>query len=119
MFIRPDLILQAMEKLKVIQERLKTRQSCEKSYIDFRRRSLQFEVKEWLYIKVSPMKGVMKHCNKGKLTPRYIGHNGISNRVCNVSYELELPKELAGVPLVFHISILKKFLCDPSLIIHT
>ena len=119
MFIRPDLIFQAMEKLKVIQERLKTRQSCEKSYIDFRRRSLQFEVEEWLYLKVSPMKGVMKFCKKGKLTPRYIGPIRISNRVCHESYELELPKELAGVPLVFHISILKKFLCDPSLIIPT
>ncbi|KAK4733550.1 hypothetical protein R3W88_007811 [Solanum pinnatisectum] len=65
------------------------------------------------------MKGVMRFGKKGKLCPRYIGHYRISKRIGNVAYELELPKELAAVHPVFHISILKKCMRDPSLIIPT
>ncbi|WMV41177.1 hypothetical protein MTR67_034562 [Solanum verrucosum] len=69
--------------------------------------------------KVSPMKGVMRFVNKGELSPRYIGPYRISKRIGNVAYELELPSELAAVHLVFHISMLKKCMGDPSLIIPT
>ncbi|WMV50532.1 hypothetical protein MTR67_043917 [Solanum verrucosum] len=65
------------------------------------------------------MKGVIRIGNKGKLTPRYIGPYKISKRVGNVAYELELPQELATVHPIFHISMLKKCMGDPSLIIPT
>ncbi|XP_055830882.1 uncharacterized protein LOC129899909 [Solanum dulcamara] len=81
--IRIDLDHQAIEKVKIIQEGLKTGQSHQKSYIDIRRRNLEFE---------------------------------IIKRVGNIAYELELPSELATVHLVFHISMLKRFLGNPSLI---
>ncbi|WMV07661.1 hypothetical protein MTR67_001046 [Solanum verrucosum] len=61
----------------------------------------------------------MRFGNKGKLSPRYIGPYRISKRIGNVAYELELPQELATIHLVFHISMLKKCMCDPSLIIPT
>ncbi|KAH0748617.1 hypothetical protein KY290_027849 [Solanum tuberosum] len=115
--IGPYLVHQVMEKVKVIQERLKTAQSRQKSYTDVRRRELEFEVDDWVYLKVSPMKGVMRFGKKGKLSPRYIGPYRISKRIGNVNYELELPQELASVHLVFHISMLKKYMGDPSLII--
>ncbi|KAH0720138.1 hypothetical protein KY284_005168 [Solanum tuberosum] len=57
--IGPDLVHQAMEKVKVIQKRLKMAQSRQKSHTDVRRRELEFEVDDWVYLKVSPMKGVM------------------------------------------------------------
>lgn len=41
-----------MEKVKVIQERLKMEQSRQKSYLDFRRRSLEFKVDDCVYFKV-------------------------------------------------------------------
>ncbi|WMV38974.1 hypothetical protein MTR67_032359 [Solanum verrucosum] len=63
------------------------------------------------------MKGVMRFGKKGKLCPRYIRPYRISKRIRNVAYELELPQELAAVHPVFHISILKKCMGDPSLII--
>ena len=50
--IGPDLVHQAIEKVKVIQERLKTAQSRQTSCIDFRRRPVEFEVDDWVYIKV-------------------------------------------------------------------
>ncbi|WMV46613.1 hypothetical protein MTR67_039998 [Solanum verrucosum] len=63
------------------------------------------------------MKDVMRFGKKGKLSPRYIGPYRISKRIDNVAYELELLPELAAVHLVFHISLLKKCMGDPSLII--
>ncbi|WMV54204.1 hypothetical protein MTR67_047589 [Solanum verrucosum] len=62
-----------MEKVKVIQERLKTAQSRQKSYTDVKRIALEFEVDDWVYLKVSPIKGVTRFGKKGKLSPRYIG----------------------------------------------
>ncbi|WMV30481.1 hypothetical protein MTR67_023866 [Solanum verrucosum] len=82
-------------------------------------RDLEFEVDDWVYLKVSPIKGVMRFGKKGKLSPRYIGPYKISKRIGNVAYELELPQKLAAVHPVFHISMLKKCMVDPSLIIPT
>ncbi|WMV55430.1 hypothetical protein MTR67_048815 [Solanum verrucosum] len=65
------------------------------------------------------MKGVMRFGKKGKLSPRYIDPYRISKRVGNVAYELELPQELEAVHPVFHISMLKKCMRDPSLFIPT
>ncbi|WMV19140.1 hypothetical protein MTR67_012525 [Solanum verrucosum] len=80
---------------------------------------LKFEVDDWVYLKVSPMKGVMRFGKKGKLSPRYIGSNRISKRIGKVAYELELPQELAAVHPIFHVSMLKKCMGDLSLIIPT
>ncbi|WMV25943.1 hypothetical protein MTR67_019328 [Solanum verrucosum] len=65
------------------------------------------------------MKGVMRFGKKGKLISRYIGPYRISKRVGNVAYELELPQKLVAVHPVSHISMLKKCMGDPSLIIPT
>ncbi|WMV25362.1 hypothetical protein MTR67_018747 [Solanum verrucosum] len=62
------------------------------------------------------MKGSMRLGKKGKLSSRYIGPYRISKMIGNVAYELELPSELAMVHPVFHISMLKKCMGDPSLI---
>ncbi|XP_049357897.1 uncharacterized protein LOC125822529 [Solanum verrucosum] len=93
----PDLVHQAMEKVKVIQQRLATAQSRHKSYADNRRRGLEFFIGYWVFLKVSPMKGVMRFGKKGKLSPRYIGPYKIIRRVVQVAYELELPQELSTV----------------------
>jgi len=47
----PDFVHQVMEKVKVIQERFKTAQSRQNSYTDVRRRELEFEVDDWVYLK--------------------------------------------------------------------
>ncbi|WMV45914.1 hypothetical protein MTR67_039299 [Solanum verrucosum] len=54
-------------------ERLKMAQSRQKSYADVRIRDLEFDVNDWVYLKISPMKGVMRFGKKGKLSPRYVG----------------------------------------------
>ncbi|KAK4717703.1 hypothetical protein R3W88_016041 [Solanum pinnatisectum] len=65
------------------------------------------------------MKGATRFGKKGKLSPRYIRPYQISKRIGNVAYELDLPQELVAVHPVFHISMLKKCMVDPSLIIPT
>ncbi|XP_070050022.1 uncharacterized protein [Nicotiana tomentosiformis] len=57
--IGPDLVHQAMEKVKIINEWLKTVQSRQKSYSDVRRRNLEFKEDDWVFLKVFPMKGIM------------------------------------------------------------
>ncbi|WMV55476.1 hypothetical protein MTR67_048861 [Solanum verrucosum] len=92
-------------------------ESCQKSYADLRRRDLKFKVDNWFFLKVSPMKGVMRLGKKGKLSPRYVCPYRILKRFGNVANELELPAELAVVQPVFHISLLKKCVCDLTSII--
>ncbi|WMV18890.1 hypothetical protein MTR67_012275 [Solanum verrucosum] len=65
------------------------------------------------------MKGVMRFGKKRKLSSLYIGPYRIAKRIGNVAYELKLPHELAAVHPVFHISMLKKCIGDPSLILPT
>ncbi|WMV09068.1 hypothetical protein MTR67_002453 [Solanum verrucosum] len=88
-------------------ERLKTTQSRQKSYADVRRRDLEFEIGDWVYLTISPMKGVMRFGKKGKLSPRYVGPYVILKHVGKVAYELYLPNEFAPIHPVFHVSMLK------------
>ena len=68
-FFRVDLVKEVEEKVRLIRENMKIAQSRQKSYADKRRRSLTFEVGEYVYLKVSPMKGVTRFGVKGKLAP--------------------------------------------------
>ncbi|WMV32992.1 hypothetical protein MTR67_026377 [Solanum verrucosum] len=63
------------------------------------------------------MKGVMRFGKKGKLSSRYVGPYLILRRLGKVAYELELPNELASVHPVFHVSMLKKCVGDPTSIV--
>ena len=63
----PDLVIDAEEKVRVIQAHLKAAQSRQKSYADKRRRPLEFEVGDYVYLKVSPTRGVQRFGVKGKL----------------------------------------------------
>ncbi|WMV10310.1 hypothetical protein MTR67_003695 [Solanum verrucosum] len=87
-----------MKKVQLIRDRLKTAQSRQKSYANVRRRELEFQVDDWVFLKVSPMKGVMRFGKKGKLSPRYVGSYKILKRVGKVAYELELPTKLVAAP---------------------
>ena len=93
---------------------MKAAQDRQKSYADIRRRDLEFEVGDKVFLKVSPTKGVMRFNQKGKLSPRYIGPYEIVNRIGTVAYRLALPENLGRVHNVFHVSQLKKYLPDPS-----
>ena len=76
----PDILREAEEKVHKIREHLKTAQSRQKSYADKRRRDLAFNIGDFVYLKVSPLKGMQRFQLKGKLAPRYIGPFKILNR---------------------------------------
>ncbi|KAK1681366.1 hypothetical protein QYE76_042214 [Lolium multiflorum] len=110
----PDVLREAEEKVHKIREYLKTAQSRQKSYTDKRRREMTFEIGDFVYLKVSPLKGMQRFQLKGKLAPRYIGPFKVLSRRGEVSYKLELPEEMAAVHNVFHISLLRKCLEVPE-----
>jgi hypothetical protein len=67
------LIHDTHEKVRVIKERMSAAQSRQKSYTDNRMRPLEFELEDRVFLKVSPMRGVMRFWKKGKLSPRFVG----------------------------------------------
>ena len=103
--------------MKIIRARMQTAQSRQKNYADIRRRPLEFQVGDHVFLKVSPTKGVKRFEIKGKLSPRYIGPFEILGRVGNVAYRLTLPSALEGVHNVFHVSMLRKCLADPDQVV--
>jgi hypothetical protein len=109
-----DILLEAEENIKMVRENLKIAQSRQRSYADTRRRDLSFEVGDFVYLKVSPIRGVRRFGVKGKLAPQYIGPYQILARRGEVAYQLSLPENLSVVHDVFHVSQLKKCLRVPE-----
>jgi hypothetical protein len=110
----PDILQEAEEKVRRIRDYLKAAQSRQKSYADKRRRELTFKSGDFVYLRVSPLKGMKRFQVKGKLAPRYIGPFKILDRRGEVSYQLEMPSELSEVHDVFHVSLLRKCLEVPE-----
>ncbi|XP_073057265.1 uncharacterized protein [Primulina eburnea] len=82
--------------------------------MDQRRRDLELAVGDHVFIKIEPMKGVMRFGKKGKLSPRFIRPFEILERLEALAYRVALPPKLAGVHNVFHISMLRKHMSNPS-----
>ncbi|GJV17241.1 putative reverse transcriptase domain-containing protein [Tanacetum coccineum] len=113
--IGPELVQETTEKISQIKDRLKAARDRQKSYADKRRKPLEFSVGDYVLLKVSPWKGVVRFGKKGKLAPRFVGPFEIIEKVGHVAYRLRLPEELNGVHDTFHVSNLKKCLDDPTL----
>ena len=110
----PDLIRDTSEKVSLIRQRLLTAQSRQKSYADVRRQPLEFEVRDHVFLKVMPKRGVVRFGKRGKLSPRFIGPFEILERIGTVAYRLALPPSMSGVHEVFHVSMLRKYTPDPA-----
>ncbi|WVZ94041.1 hypothetical protein U9M48_039983 [Paspalum notatum var. saurae] len=91
----PDIIRDAEQQLRIVQENLRVAQSRQRSYADVRRRDLSFKVDDHVDLKVSPMRGIRRFNMKGKLAPRYIGPFKILEKKCEVACHLELPPSLS------------------------
>ena len=99
-----EIIKDTYEKLALIKKRLETTFSRQKSYADPKHKNVEFQVRDFMFSRVSPMKGVMRFRNQGKLSLRYIGPFEIIERVRAVAYHLALPPDMAQIYMVFHIS---------------
>jgi hypothetical protein len=83
------------DKVILIRQRMAVGQSRQKSYADNRRRVLDFEVGDQIFLMISPMRGVVRFGKKGKLSPRYVGTFEITQRVGKLAYRVALPVDLA------------------------
>ncbi|GKF50135.1 putative reverse transcriptase domain-containing protein, partial [Tanacetum coccineum] len=105
--IGPELVQETTEKISQIKHRLKAARDRQKSYADKRMKPLEFSVGDYVLLKVSPWKGVVRFGKKGKLAPRFVEPFKIIEKVGHVAYQLDLPEELNGVNDTFHVSNLK------------
>ncbi|XP_022852065.1 uncharacterized protein LOC111373722, partial [Olea europaea var. sylvestris] len=90
----------------------------QKSYADRRRKDLSFNVGDKVFLKVAPMKGVLRFGKKGKLQPRFIGPFEILQKVGNAAYRIALPPDLSAIHNVFHVSMLRQYVSDPSHVVN-
>ncbi|XP_073137361.1 uncharacterized protein [Henckelia pumila] len=88
-------------------------------WVDMKRRPLEFEVGEKAYVKISPMKGVIRFGKTGKLNLRYVGPFEIFDKVGTLAYRLALSPDMSKIHNVFHVSQLKKYIPDPSHVLET
>jgi hypothetical protein len=100
----PDILQEAEKQVRKVRENLRVVQSRQKSYANRRRRELSFEVGDFVYLKVSPMRGLRHFKVRGKLLEK----RG------EVAYQLVLPPQLSDVSDVFHVSQLMKCLRVPK-----
>ena len=75
---------------------------------------MRFSVGDQVFLRVWPMKGVMRFGRRGKLSPRYIGPFEILQTVGEVAYELALPPAFSAIHPVFHVSMLRRYIPDES-----
>lgn len=111
----PQLVDQATEKVRLIRDRLKAALDRQQKYYDSKHKKVEFEVGEFVFLKVRPMKGIYRFRQGGKLSHRYIGPFEIVERIGKVSYKLALSVDMSDVHNVFHMSMLRKWDTDENL----
>ncbi|GKF97193.1 hypothetical protein Tco_0293014 [Tanacetum coccineum] len=103
------------DKVVLVKEKPKAARDRQKSYVNYRRKPLDFDVGDRVLLKVTPWKGVVHFGKKDKLAPTYVGPFEILERISLVAYRLSLPDELNSMHDTFHVSNMKKFLADANL----
>ncbi|GKG16891.1 hypothetical protein Tco_0361848, partial [Tanacetum coccineum] len=99
----PELVQETTMKISQIKDRLKAARDHQKIYADKRRKPLELSVGDYVLLKVSPWKGVVRFGKKGKLAPRFVGPFEIVKKVGRVAYRLDLPEELNDIHDMFHV----------------
>lgn len=115
--LEPEIVQESEAQVALIRDKLKEAHERQKSYADKRRKDLEFEVGDAVYLKMRTFRGTNDLRKLKKLRPRYMGPYVITERIGAVAYRLNLPQELADFHNVFHISVLRKVVKEPQLII--
>ena len=96
---------------------MKEAQSRQKRYADKRQKDLKFSIRDQVFVKVSPMKCVIRFGKSGKLALRFIGPFRVVERIGKLAYRVELPIRLSCIHNIFRVLHLHKFIHDPSMIL--
>ena len=112
--IGPDIVKDTEEKVQFIRQMLKATNDRQKSYADLKRRDIEYEVGDKVFLKVSPRRKILRFGKKGKSSPRFIEPYEILERIGPVAYLLALPLELAKLHNVFYVSMLQRYHSDGS-----
>ena len=87
----PEMLQKVTEQVKLIRERIKTAQDRQKSYCDKRRKPLEFQAGEHVFLKISPVTGIGRALKSRKLTPKFLGPYQILEKIGPVAYRVALP----------------------------
>ena len=87
------------------------------SYANLKRKDIEYEVGDKVFLKVSPWRKILRFGRKRKLSPRFIGPYEILERVGPIAYRLALPLKLAKLHDVFHVFMLRRYHSDTSYIL--
>ncbi|CAJ2673060.1 unnamed protein product [Trifolium pratense] len=115
----PEIVQETTEKIRMIREKMKASQSRQKSYHDKRRKDIEFQEGDHVFLRVTSTTGVGRALKSRKLTSRFIGPFEILKRVGKVAYRIALPPSLANMHDVFHVSQLRKYVSDPTHVIES
>jgi len=97
--VGPELLEQTTEKVRLVRNRMQASQSRQKAYANRRRRPLEFEARDHVFLRVT-----RRALRSRKLSPKFLGPYQISIRIGLVAYEIALPPQLANLRPVFHVS---------------
>ncbi|GAU51960.1 hypothetical protein TSUD_417460 [Trifolium subterraneum] len=115
----PDIVQETTEKIRMIREKMKASQSRQKSYHDKKRKDVEFQEGDHVFLRVTSTTGVGRTLKSKKLTSKFIGPYQISERIGKVAYRIALPITLSNLHDVFHVSQLRKYVSDPSHVIES
>ena len=115
--VGPEIVDETTHNVQVSKAIMKAAQDRQNSLADRYATDRVFDVSNWVFLKLSPWKGVVRFGKKSKLSPRYIGPYQAIKRVGDVAYRLGLPSGFVRVHNVFHVSKLRHYVPDPSHVI--
>ena len=111
------MIQEMKEKMQTIRQRIKEAQDQQNNYADAHRVDCSYEVGSQVFLQVKPHKSLIKFGKGDKLSPRFMGHFEIVERKGPVAYRLALPDSLRCMHDVFHVSVLRHYISDPTHVI--
>ncbi|XP_070672223.1 uncharacterized protein [Malus domestica] len=115
--VGPKIVDTINTNIQLIKRNLKAAQDRQKSITDRHSRDREYKIDDFIFLKLLPYKGMVRFGKRGKLSPQYIGPYWIMERIGAVAYRLELPLELSQIHDIFHVSLLRKYVPDPSHVI--
>uniref|UniRef100_A0A2N9IYS4 Integrase catalytic domain-containing protein n=1 Tax=Fagus sylvatica TaxID=28930 RepID=A0A2N9IYS4_FAGSY len=101
-----DHLSQRQQALALLKANLAAVQERMKLQTDKHRQEREFQVRDWVYLRLQPFKQRSMHQKMGKLAPKFYGPYQVIQRIGAVAYKLDLPAD-AKIHPVFHVSCLK------------